>query len=208
MCFCEADICLVLSQHAVKRNESPEEAAERMRARAIIDKATSTLRPREKLVLELRYGLDGKGDHTLKEVGKKLEVSKERIRQIEAKALRKLRHGSRMSLGLWEVMTGETWRERQEPIERELLEERVRWFIEARRFFARRCRELLEFHDDLLKWFERCKLESYLHRIENRTLIYIADKDVDYLSEIRDRIEHRKRHKDAPWWETSHVVRY
>ena len=51
-----------------------------------------TLSPREASVLRLRFGIDCESDHTLEEVGKKFHVTRERIRQIEAKALRKLRH--------------------------------------------------------------------------------------------------------------------
>ena len=55
----------------------------------------STLTPREKKVLELRFGLEDGRNRTLEEVGKEFNVTRERIRQIEAKALRKLRHPSR-----------------------------------------------------------------------------------------------------------------
>jgi RNA polymerase primary sigma factor len=55
----------------------------------------STLTPREELVLRMRFGIGGKTDHTLEEVGQSFEVTRERIRQIEAKALRKLRHPCR-----------------------------------------------------------------------------------------------------------------
>ena len=54
-----------------------------------------TLTPREKRVLELRYGLDDGIPRTLEEVGREFKVTRERIRQIEAKALRKLRHPRR-----------------------------------------------------------------------------------------------------------------
>ena len=54
-----------------------------------------TLTPREKRVLELRYGLVDGRPRTLEEVGKEFSVTRERIRQIEAKALRKLRHPRR-----------------------------------------------------------------------------------------------------------------
>ena len=54
-----------------------------------------TLTPREEMVLRLRYGLEDGHPRTLEEVGKEFGVTRERIRQIEAKALRKLRHPSR-----------------------------------------------------------------------------------------------------------------
>ena len=55
----------------------------------------NTLTPREAKVLKLRFGLEDGRARTLEEVGKEFEVTRERIRQIEAKALRKLRHPSR-----------------------------------------------------------------------------------------------------------------
>ena len=55
----------------------------------------STLTPREAKVLKLRFGLEDGKARTLEEVGKEFKVTRERIRQIEAKALRKLRHPSR-----------------------------------------------------------------------------------------------------------------
>jgi RNA polymerase primary sigma factor len=58
-------------------------------------KVLSTLTPREEKVLRMRFGIGEKSDHTLEEVGQDFDVTRERIRQIEAKALRKLRHPSR-----------------------------------------------------------------------------------------------------------------
>src|SRR5262245_14026943 len=58
-------------------------------------KVLATLTPREEQVLRMRFGIGEKSDHTLEEVGQKFTVTRERIRQIEAKALRKLRHPSR-----------------------------------------------------------------------------------------------------------------
>ena len=58
-------------------------------------KVLSTLTPREEKVLRMRFGIGEKSDHTLEEVGRDFQVTRERIRQIEAKALRKLRHPSR-----------------------------------------------------------------------------------------------------------------
>ena len=54
-----------------------------------------TLTPREAKVLRMRFGIEMNTDHTLEEVGKQFDVTRERVRQIEAKALRKLRHPSR-----------------------------------------------------------------------------------------------------------------
>ena len=55
----------------------------------------NTLTPREEMVIRLRYGLDDAHPRTLEDVGKEFGVTRERIRQIEAKALRKLRHPNR-----------------------------------------------------------------------------------------------------------------
>ena len=55
----------------------------------------NTLTPREEMVIRLRYGLDDARPRTLEDVGKEFGVTRERIRQIEAKALRKLRHPNR-----------------------------------------------------------------------------------------------------------------
>jgi RNA polymerase primary sigma factor len=58
-------------------------------------KILATLTPREEKVLRMRFGIGERSDHTLEEVGRDFQVTRERIRQIEAKALRKLRHPSR-----------------------------------------------------------------------------------------------------------------
>jgi len=55
----------------------------------------NTLTPREERVIKMRFGLEDGTEHTLEEVGQNFAVTRERIRQIEAKALRKLRHPSR-----------------------------------------------------------------------------------------------------------------
>ena len=61
-----------------------------------IEKVLQTLTPREEKVIRLRYGLDDNRPRTLEEVGKEFNVTRERIRQIEAKAIRRLRHPSRL----------------------------------------------------------------------------------------------------------------
>jgi RNA polymerase primary sigma factor len=57
-----------------------------------VERALATLSPKEKEILRLRFGIGEEGEHTLEEVGRRFSVTRERIRQIEAKALRKLRH--------------------------------------------------------------------------------------------------------------------
>ncbi len=73
----------------------PSEAASNMLLREQLIEVLKTLTPREEKVLILRFGLEDGRPRTLEEVGKEFEVTRERIRQIEAKALRKLRHPSR-----------------------------------------------------------------------------------------------------------------
>ena len=73
----------------------PSEAASFSLLREQLEEVLSTLAPREKKVLELRFGIIDGRTRTLEEVGKEFNVTRERIRQIEAKALRKLRHPSR-----------------------------------------------------------------------------------------------------------------
>ncbi len=74
---------------------SPIEAAARQMLREQVQSALTSLSEREREVLELRFGLKDGKDHTLEEVSRYFDVTRERIRQIEAKALRKLRHPSR-----------------------------------------------------------------------------------------------------------------
>ena len=73
----------------------PDEAATADSLKDNIKKALDALTPRESKVLKMRFGIGMSTDHTLEEVGKQFDVTRERIRQIEAKALRKLRHPSR-----------------------------------------------------------------------------------------------------------------
>jgi RNA polymerase primary sigma factor len=78
-----------------KRIMSPADAVISMNLSEQTRKVLATLTPREEKVLRMRFGIGEKSDHTLEEVGQDFFVTRERIRQIEAKALRKLRHPSR-----------------------------------------------------------------------------------------------------------------
>ena len=75
--------------------ESPVDFATNSGLREAMREVLSSLTPREAKVLRMRFGIDMNTDHTLEEVGKQFDVTRERIRQIEAKALRKLRHPTR-----------------------------------------------------------------------------------------------------------------
>ncbi|QSN64903.1 MULTISPECIES: RNA polymerase sigma factor RpoD [unclassified Caballeronia] len=74
---------------------SPADAAVHANMRAAIDDALNALSPREAKVLRMRFGIDTASDYTLEELGKQFDVTRERIRQIESKAMRKLMHPSR-----------------------------------------------------------------------------------------------------------------
>ena len=78
-----------------KKFSLPSEAAINLNLAEQTRKVLATLTPREEKVLRMRFGIGEKADHTLEEVGRDFTVTRERIRQIEAKALRKLRHPTR-----------------------------------------------------------------------------------------------------------------
>jgi len=78
-----------------KRILSPVDAVINANLQEQTNSVLATLSPREEKVLRMRFGIGEKSDHTLEEVGQNFDVTRERIRQIEAKALRKLRHPSR-----------------------------------------------------------------------------------------------------------------
>jgi len=78
-----------------KKIISPAEAVINFNLAEQTRRVLTTLTPREEKVLRMRFGIGEKADHTLEEVGRDFDVTRERIRQIEAKALRKLRHPSR-----------------------------------------------------------------------------------------------------------------
>ena len=74
---------------------APQDVASQMLLKEELNEVLDTLSEREARVLRLRFGLDDGRNRTLEEVGREFKVTRERIRQIEAKALRKLRHPSR-----------------------------------------------------------------------------------------------------------------
>ena len=78
-----------------QNNTAPVDAAMQAGLREVVKDILDGLTPREAKVLRMRFGIEMSTDHTLEEVGKQFDVTRERIRQIEAKALRKLKHPSR-----------------------------------------------------------------------------------------------------------------
>ncbi len=78
-----------------KRANSPSEAVINLNLREQTAEVLKSLSPREEKIIKMRFGLQDGSEHTLEEVGQQFAVTRERIRQIEAKALRKLRHPSR-----------------------------------------------------------------------------------------------------------------
>ena len=84
-----------LGDFIVDAKPSPLESTISRSLKEAIRSVLGTLTLREAKVLRMRFGIDMNTDHTLEEVGKQFDVTRERIRQIEAKALRKLRHPSR-----------------------------------------------------------------------------------------------------------------
>ena len=78
-----------------KKAEVPQDSVIKINLKEQTQKVLQTLSPREEKVLRKRFGIGAENEHTLEEVGQDFDVTRERIRQIEAKALRKLRHPSR-----------------------------------------------------------------------------------------------------------------
>jgi RNA polymerase primary sigma factor len=74
---------------------APVDAAQYNSLSGVTKEVLDSLTPREAKVLRMRFGIEMSTDHTLEEVGKQFDVTRERIRQIEAKAIRKLKHPSR-----------------------------------------------------------------------------------------------------------------
>jgi len=78
-----------------KKAEVPQESIIKLNLKEQTQRILQTLSPREERVLRKRFGIGSENEHTLEEVGQNFDVTRERIRQIEAKALRKLRHPNR-----------------------------------------------------------------------------------------------------------------
>lgn len=89
------DLFPLLSAHQQQLIEGPEVAQERTELGEKLRRALAELRPRDAEVLRRRFGLDGGEEQTLEQIGAEFELSRDRIRQIEARALRTLRHPSR-----------------------------------------------------------------------------------------------------------------
>lgn len=81
-----------------KNSPSPYNDAERIEISEQIQRILKTLSPKEEKVIRMRFGIGVERDHTLEEVGRSLQITRERVRQIEAKALRKLKHPSRVKV--------------------------------------------------------------------------------------------------------------
>ncbi|MEJ2183448.1 MAG: sigma-70 family RNA polymerase sigma factor [Nitrospirota bacterium] len=79
-----------------KSSPSPYSDAERLESSEQLQRVLRTLSPKEEKVIKMRFGIGADRDHTLEEVGRFLSITRERVRQIEAKALRKLKHPSRL----------------------------------------------------------------------------------------------------------------
>ncbi|MFA4830285.1 MAG: sigma-70 family RNA polymerase sigma factor, partial [Thermodesulfovibrionales bacterium] len=79
-----------------KNSPSPYSDAERNEISEQMQQVLKTLTPKEERVIRMRFGIGAERDHTLEEVGRHLSITRERVRQIEAKALRKLKHPSRL----------------------------------------------------------------------------------------------------------------
>jgi RNA polymerase primary sigma factor len=79
-----------------KNSLSPYSDAEKTETSEQIQEVLKTLTPKEEMVIRMRFGIGADRDHTLEEVGRQLSITRERVRQIEAKALRKLKHPSRL----------------------------------------------------------------------------------------------------------------
>ena len=148
------DLRELMSTHDTLRLEAPDELYDRIEVGSQIVRVLATLTPREEQVIRHRFGIDGAEEMTLEEIGAKLGVNRERIRQVEAKALRKMRHPARSGTLKLFAPQGKTEAERARK------KERARWEAltpseqsEETREQDERSRR--EFHDRFLRDAER-----------------------------------------------------
>ena len=92
---CQVRARLIVIRRMDKNAILPIDAAIQSNLRETTTRVLASLTPREERILRMRFGIGMNSDHTLEEVGQQFSVTRERIRQIEAKALRKLKHPSR-----------------------------------------------------------------------------------------------------------------
>jgi RNA polymerase primary sigma factor len=92
---------LIEDQNAIQ----PIDAMIQSNLRETTSRVLASLTPREERIVRMRFGLGMNTDHTLEEVGQQFSLTRERIRQIEARALRKLKHPSR-AMVLWSFLDG------------------------------------------------------------------------------------------------------
>jgi hypothetical protein len=112
----EANMTELVSSNLLSGGTNPLELLEKQDTPAIINSALEMLNERQRTVIEMRFGLDGEGGKTLDEAGEILGISKARVRQIEAKALRILRGRGSSDLA---YAYNEGWGESKEALERE-----------------------------------------------------------------------------------------
>lgn len=161
--------------------------------KAKVMEVVDSLTPRERKVLVMRFGLDGCKEHTLEEIAPMFEVGRERIRQIEAKALRKLKHPSRLDIFrnlLTPKSTAEkAWEAKQSILEEEKAEEehKLRWEEarkrqqEAQAKADKEFRELMAMRGTDTTWMEHLKrtkpeLHARLLEISKKNAYLVLDR--------------------------------
>lgn len=182
----------VTAEDAFQMLEVDDSLFDEERKAKVMD-VVDTLTPRERKVLILRFGLDGCKEHTLDEIGPMFKVGKERIRQIEAKALRKLKHPSRLDTfrdlltpkssaeKAWEAKQS-ILREEAEEKERELRwEEARKRQQEARAKADKEFRERMALRGTDTTWMEHLKrtkpeLHARLLEISKRNAYLVLDR--------------------------------
>ncbi len=169
--------------------KSPDQAYDLIELTDLVPRALKTLTPREEKVIRLRFGIDKRRDYIFDEVADKFEVSRERIRQIEAKALRKLRHPSR-SKQFTGYIEKPFWRRTSFEGLRPL--SRSNAFVKLVHMLAREQRERRLFfkeHGSETARHDFAKLLAYYHGIQDRDQLIQAwtealapQNPIDYLN--------------------------